>query len=48
MISKELLEQKIQGYKEEAQRLNDDSKVNLGAAWALEQLLSEVEEKKQE
>ena len=48
MISKELLERKIQEYKEAAQRLNDDSKVNLGAAWALEQLLSEVEEKKQE
>lgn len=48
MITKELLEQKIQEYKEAAQRLNDDSKANLGAAWALEQLLSELEETKQE
>ena len=48
MITKELLEQKIQEYKEVAQRLNDDSKANLGAAMALEQLLPEIEEAKQE
>lgn len=48
MITKELLEQKIQEYKEAAQRLNDDSKANLGAAWALEQLLPELEKDKQE
>ena len=48
MITKELLEQKIQEYKEIAQRLNDGSKANLGAAMALEQLLPELEEDKQE
>jgi len=48
MITKELLEKKIQEYKQTAQRLNDDSKANLGAAWALEQLLPELEEDKQE
>ena len=44
MITKELLIQRIQEYKETAQRLNDDSKANLGAAMALEQLLPELEE----
>ena len=44
MITKELLEQKIQEYREAGQRLNDDSKVNWGAAWALEQLLPKLEE----
>ena len=44
MITKELLTQRIQEYKEIAQRLNDDSKANLGAAMALEQLLPELEE----
>ncbi len=48
MITKELLMQRIQEYKETAQRLNDDSKANLGAAMALEQLLPELEEDKQE
>ena len=48
MITKELLEQRIQEYKETAQRLNDDSKANVGAAMALEQLLPEIEEAKQE
>ena len=50
MITKELLIQRIQEYKETAQRFNDDSKVNLGAAMALEQLLPELEkeEDKQE
>ena len=48
MITKELLNQKIQEYKETAQRLNDDSKANLGAAMALEQLLPELKEDKQE
>jgi len=48
MITKELLNQKIQEYKEVAQRLNDDSKAHLGAAMALEQLLPELEEDKQE
>ena len=43
MITKELLEQRIQEYKETAQRLNDDSKAHLGAAMALEQLLPELE-----
>ena len=44
MITKELLIQRIQEYKETAQRLNDDSKAHLGAAMALEQLLPELEE----
>ena len=48
MITKELLMQRIQEYKETAQRLNDDSKANLGAAMALEQLLPELEEDKEE
>lgn len=48
MITRELLEQKIQEYKEIAQRLNDDSKANLGAAMALEQLLPELENKQEE
>ena len=48
MITEELLKQKIQEYKEVAQRLNDDSKANLGAAMALEQLLPELEENKEE
>ena len=48
MITRELLEKKIQEYKETAQRLNDDSKANLGAAMALEQLLPELKEDKQE
>ena len=48
MITKELLMQRIQEYKETAQRLNDDSKANLGAAMALEQLLPELGEDKQE
>jgi len=48
MITKELLKQRIQEYKETAQRLNDDSKANLGAAMALEQLLPELEEDKEE
>jgi len=47
MITKELLGKKIQEYKEAAQRLNDDSKANLGAAWALEQLLPELEDKQE-
>ena len=48
MITKELLNQKIQEYKETAQRLNDDSKANLGAAMALERLLPELENKQEE
>jgi len=48
MITKELLIQRIQEYKETAQRFNDDSKINLGAAIALEELLPEFEEDKQE
>lgn len=48
MITKELLGQRIQEYKETAQQLHDDSKAHLGAAWALEQLLPEIEEDKQE
>jgi len=51
MITKELLIQQIQKYKEAAQQLNDDSKANMGAAAALEQLLPEFdkeEEVKQE
>jgi len=48
MITKELLLKRIQEYKETAQRLNDDSKANIGAAQALEQLLPELEEDKQE
>lgn len=48
MITKELLVQRIQEYKETAQRLNDDSKANVGAAMALEQLLPELKEDKQE
>ena len=48
MITRELLIQRIQEYKEAAQRLNDDSKAHLGAAMALEQLLPEIEEAEQE